>query len=105
MKTSLVGETGTGKEVAANYYYINSRRFGKILRTVNCSALTETIIESELFGHVKGSFTDADRNKTGFFEECSNGLLFLDEVTNLFDQSSGQNSESDREQGNPSRGR
>lgn len=79
----LVGETGTGKEVAANYYYINSRRFGKIMRTVNCSALTETIIESELFGHVKGSFTDADRNKTGFFEECSNGLLFLDEVTNL----------------------
>ena len=79
----LVGETGTGKEVAANYYYINSPRFGKVLRTVNCSALTETIIESELFGHLKGSFTDADRNKTGFFEECTNGILFLDEVTNL----------------------
>lgn len=79
----LVGETGTGKEVAANYYYINSRRFGKMFHTVNCSALTETIIESELFGHVKGSFTDASKNKTGFFEECSNGLLFLDEVTNL----------------------
>ncbi|HNX38345.1 MAG TPA: sigma-54 dependent transcriptional regulator [Candidatus Cloacimonadota bacterium] len=79
----LIGETGTGKEVAANYYYINSRRFGKTFRTVNCSALTETIIESELFGHVKGSFTDADRNKTGIFEECSTGLLFLDEVSNL----------------------
>jgi DNA-binding NtrC family response regulator len=54
-----------------------------MFHTVNCSALTETIIESELFGHVKGSFTDASKNKTGFFEECSNGLLFLDEVTNL----------------------
>jgi DNA-binding NtrC family response regulator len=79
----LIGETGTGKEVAANYYYISSQRFGKPFHTLNCSALTETLIESELFGHVKGSFTSADRNKTGFFEECSNGLLFLDEVTNL----------------------
>jgi len=79
----LIGETGTGKEVAANYYYISSQRFGKPFHTLNCSALTETLIESELFGHVKGSFTGADRNKTGFFEECSNGLLFLDEVTNL----------------------
>ena len=79
----LLGETGTGKEVAANYYYISSKRFGKPFHTLNCSALTETLIESELFGHVKGSFTNADRNKTGFFEECSNGVLFLDEVTNL----------------------
>jgi two-component system, NtrC family, nitrogen regulation response regulator NtrX len=79
----LLGETGTGKEVAANYYYISSSRFGKPFHTLNCSALTETLIESELFGHMKGSFTNADRNKTGFFEECSNGLLFLDEVTNL----------------------
>ena len=79
----LIGETGTGKEVAANYYYISSQRFGKPFHTLNCSALTESLIESELFGHVKGSFTSADRNKTGFFEECSNGLLFLDEVTNL----------------------
>lgn len=79
----LIGETGTGKEVAANYFYINSHRFGKAFHTVNCSALTETLIESELFGHVKGSFTGADRNSTGFFEECSEGVLFLDEVTNL----------------------
>lgn len=79
----LTGETGTGKEVAANYYYINSYRFGKPFHTVNCSALSENLIESELFGHLKGSFTNADRNKTGFFEECTNGLLFLDEVTNL----------------------
>lgn len=79
----LIGETGTGKEVAANYYYISSKRFGKPFHTLNCSALTETLIESELFGHMKGSFTSADRNKTGFFEECTNGILFLDEVTNL----------------------
>lgn len=79
----LIGETGTGKEVAANYYYINTKRFGKPFHTVNCSALTESLIESELFGHLKGSFTNADRSKTGFFEECSQGLLFLDEVTNL----------------------
>jgi len=79
----LIGETGTGKEVAANYFYINSHRFGKAFHTVNCSALTESLIESELFGHVKGAFTSADRNNTGFFEECSEGVLFLDEVTNL----------------------
>ena len=79
----LIGETGTGKEVAANYYYIYSPRFGKPFHTVNCSALSETLIESELFGHIKGSFTSADRDKTGFFEECTNGILFLDEVTNL----------------------
>ncbi|MCK9310608.1 MAG: sigma-54 dependent transcriptional regulator [Candidatus Cloacimonetes bacterium] len=79
----LIGETGTGKEVAANYYYINTQRFGKPFHTVNCSALTESLIESELFGHLKGSYTNADRSKTGFFEECTNGLLFLDEVTNL----------------------
>ncbi|MDY0151086.1 MAG: sigma-54 dependent transcriptional regulator [Candidatus Cloacimonas sp.] len=79
----LIGETGTGKEVAANYYYITSYRFGKPFHTVNCSALSESLIESELFGHIKGAFTNADRNKTGFFEECTNGLLFLDEVTNL----------------------
>ncbi|MDD2230353.1 MAG: sigma-54 dependent transcriptional regulator [Candidatus Cloacimonetes bacterium] len=79
----LIGETGTGKEVAANYYYINTKRFGKPFHTVNCSALTESLIESELFGHLKGSYTNADRSKIGFFEECTNGLLFLDEVTNL----------------------
>ncbi len=79
----IVGETGTGKEIAANYYYVNSKRFGKNFHTVNCSALTESLIESELFGHVKGAFTNADRNRTGFFESCTEGVLFLDEVTNL----------------------
>ncbi|MFO7659453.1 MAG: sigma 54-interacting transcriptional regulator [Candidatus Cloacimonadaceae bacterium] len=79
----VIGETGTGKEVAAYYYYLNSSRFAKPFHTVNCSALTETLIESELFGHIKGSFTSADRSKIGFFERCNNGVLFLDEITNL----------------------
>lgn len=79
----LVGETGTGKEIAAISYYVNSHRFGKPLHTVNCSALTETLIESELFGHTKGTFSNTDKYKVGFFEECSEGILFLDEVTNL----------------------
>jgi len=79
----VIGETGTGKEVAVNYYYLNSNRFGKTFHTVNCSALTETIIESELFGHIKGSFTSADKTKLGLFEKCNNGLLFLDEISNL----------------------
>ncbi len=79
----LVGETGTGKEIAANYYYINSHRFGKPFHTVNCSALTETLIESELFGNAKSTFPSDDKYKVGFFEECREGILFLDEVTNL----------------------
>lgn len=79
----IVGETGTGKEVAAYYYYLNSSRFARPFHTVNCSALTETLIESELFGHMKGSFTSAEKTKIGFFERCNNGILFLDEITNL----------------------
>lgn len=79
----LIGETGTGKEVAANYLYINSKRFGKAFHTLYCSALTETVIESELFGNVKGAYGGHENGSTGFFEECSDGLLFLDEVTNL----------------------
>lgn len=79
----VIGETGTGKEIAAYFYYFNSKRFGKPFHIVNCSALTETLIESELFGHIKGSFTSADRTKVGFFELCDKGILFLDELTNL----------------------
>jgi len=79
----VVGETGTGKEVAVFYYYLNSNRFGKPFQTVNCSALTETLIESELFGHKKGAFTSADKTKVGHFELSNKGVLFLDEITNL----------------------
>lgn len=79
----VIGETGTGKEIAAYFYYFNSKRFGKPFQIVNCSALTETLIETELFGHIKGSFTSADRTKVGLFELCDKGILFLDELTNL----------------------
>jgi DNA-binding NtrC family response regulator len=79
----ILGETGTGKEIAAHFYYQFSPRFGNAFHTVNCSALTENLIESELFGHVKGSFTSADKNKTGFFELSDKGILFLDEISNL----------------------
>jgi DNA-binding NtrC family response regulator len=79
----FVGETGTGKEVAAHYYYWKSPRSGQKFHTVNAGGLTESIIDSELFGHRKGSFTGAVEHKRGIFEEAAGGTLFLDEISNL----------------------
>jgi len=79
----VIGETGTGKEIIANLYYNYSSRFGRQFNTVNCSALTEALIESELFGHRKGSFTGADQDKVGLFEKSNGGILFLDEISTL----------------------
>ncbi len=79
----ILGENGTGKEVAANYFYVNSKRFGKPFQTVYCSVLTENLIEKELFGQEKDLADPAARSSIGFFEKCSEGILFLDEVTNL----------------------
>lgn len=79
----FVGETGTGKEVAAHYYYWKSPRSGQKFLTVNAGGLTESIIDSELFGHRKGSFTGAVEHKRGIFEEAAGGTLFLDEISNL----------------------
>lgn len=79
----LIGETGTGKEVAANYYYICSPRFGKPFHIVNCSTLTKETIEGELFGYIKGASFGSENSKVGVFEECSSGVLLLDEVTHL----------------------
>lgn len=79
----IIGETGTGKEVAANYFYLNSPRFGKPFHTVNCSVLTEDDIESELFGNVMGPASENGREHVGLFEKCSDGLLLLDEITSL----------------------
>src|SRR5687767_4914131 len=76
----LLGETGTGKEMIAKAIHYNSPRKEKPFIRVNCGALTGTLLESELFGHVKGSFTGAIRDKAGRFEAADGGTIFLDEI-------------------------
>ncbi len=79
----LLGETGTGKEMIAKAIHYNSPRKDKPFIRVNCGALTGTLLESELFGHVKGSFTGAIRDKIGRFEAADEGTIFLDEIGTL----------------------
>lgn len=76
----IYGETGTGKQLIAEAIHQNSTRPNGPFITVDCGSLSETLLESELFGHVKGSFTGAIQNKTGLFEEAQGGTLFLDEI-------------------------
>jgi DNA-binding NtrC family response regulator len=79
----LTGESGTGKELAARAIHNLSPRRDKEFVPVDCSALVETLLESELFGHVKGSFTGAHQTKHGLFELANHGTFFFDEITNL----------------------
>jgi DNA-binding NtrC family response regulator len=77
----LTGETGVGKSVFAELIHRNSLRKHQKFVAVNCGSLTETLLESLLFGHKKGAFTDAFRDKIGYFQEANGGTLFLDEIT------------------------
>jgi len=80
---TITGETGSGKDLLAKAIHYNSNRSDKRFISVNCAALPETLLESELFGYKRGAFTGADRDKPGLFEEADGGAFFLDEIGDM----------------------
>jgi len=83
LNTVIYGETGVGKELVVQNLYQKSNRIGKPFVKVNCAALPDTLLESEMFGYEQGAFTGADRRKRGKFEQAAGGLLFLDEIGDM----------------------
>ena len=79
----ITGNNGTGKELVAHYLHKKSKRFNESFVEVNCAAIPSELIESELFGHLKGSFTSAVKDREGKFEAANNGTIFLDEIGDM----------------------